>query len=97
VSDLRDSLMKPFQQLVRVGAKIPDEKNEEIGLKVLAGAVIADWRDVKNADGEIVPYSADEAFAILKGLPKLASFVIQYSLEGQNYRDEVREESAGNS
>jgi hypothetical protein len=40
VSDLRDSLMKPFQQLVRVGAKIPDEKNEEIGLKVLAGAVI---------------------------------------------------------
>lgn len=97
VTDLRDNLMKPFAQLVRVGGKIPDDKNEEIGLKVLAGAVIADWKNVKNAEGELVPYSQDEAYAILKALPKMASFVIQFSLEGQNFRDETREEGAGNS
>lgn len=97
VVDLRENLMKPFQQLVRVGGKIPDEKNEEIGLKVLAGAVIADWKNVKNAEGEVVPYSADEAYAILKALPKMASFVIQFSLEGQNFRDESKEDGAGNS
>lgn len=97
VVDLRENLMKPFQQLVRVGGKIPDEKNEEIGLKVLAGAVIADWKNVKNAEGEVVPYSADEAYAILKALPKMASFVIQFSLEGQNFRDETKEDGAGNS
>jgi hypothetical protein len=96
VTDLREELMKPFQQLLRVGGKIPDDKNEEIGLKVLAGAVIADWKNVRNAEGEAVDYSADEAYAILKALPKLASFVIQFSLEAQNFRDEAREDSAGN-
>lgn len=97
VGDMRDNLMKPYQQLVRAGVKIPEDKNEEIGLKVLAGAVIADWKNVKNSSQEIVPYSSDEAYAILKALPKLASFVIQYSLEGQNFRDEVKEEGTGNS
>lgn len=96
VSDLRDNLTKPYAQLLRVGSKIPDDKNEEIGLKVLAGAVIADWKNVKNAAGEVVPYTADEAYAILKALPKLASFIVQYSLEGQNYRDEVKEDGLGN-
>jgi hypothetical protein len=97
VTDLRETLMKPFTALLKAGATIPDEKNEEIGLKVLAGAIIADWKGVKNADGVEVPYSADEAYAILKALPKLAAAVIQFSLEGQNFKDEVREESSGNS
>ncbi|UTC29074.1 hypothetical protein MARCHEWKA_05650 [Brevundimonas phage vB_BpoS-Marchewka] len=97
VSDLRDDLMKPYAQLVRVGSKIPEDKNEEIGLRVLAGAVIADWKNVKNAAGDIVPYTADEAYAILKALPKMANFVIQFSLEAQNFKDEAREGGVGNS
>jgi hypothetical protein len=97
VTDLRDNLMKPYTALLKAGATIPDEKNEEIGLRVLAGAILADWKGVQNADGEIVTYSAEEAYAILKALPKLASAIIQFSLEGQNFKDEVREESAGNS
>jgi hypothetical protein len=80
--------MKPYAQLLRVGGKIPDDKNEEIGLKVLAGAVIADWKNVRGVDDDgkptstTVAYSADEAYRVLKALPKFASFVIQYSLEG---------------
>jgi hypothetical protein len=97
VSDLRDALMKPFTQLLRVGSKIPDDKNEEIGLKVLSGAVIADWKNVKNAAGDLIPYTTDEAYAILKALPKLANFIIQFSLENQNFRDETKEEGLGNS
>lgn len=96
VSDLKDELSKPYAQLVRAGQKIPEDKNEEIGLKVLAGSIIADWKNVKNAAGEVVPYSKDEAYAILKALPKLANFIISFSLEGQNYRDEAKEEGAGN-
>jgi hypothetical protein len=103
VTDLRESLMKPYAQLLRVGGKIPDDKNEEIGLKVLAGAVLSDWKNVRGVDDQgkptttTVPYSADEAYRVLKALPKFASFVIQYSLEGQNFRDESREDGAGNS
>lgn len=96
VTDLRENLMKPYQQMLRVGLKIPEDKNEEIGLKVLAGAVLADWKGVKGVSGEVVPYSPDEAYAILKALPKMATFVIQFSLEGQNFRDETKEDGAGN-
>lgn len=97
VIDLRDKLMTPYQALQRAGGKIPDDKNEEIGLKVIAGAIIADWKGIKNAEGVLVPYSADEAFAILKALPKFASFCIQFSTEAQNYKDGLAEDSLGNS
>jgi hypothetical protein len=97
VTDLRDNLMKPYTALLKAGAKVPDEKTDEIGLRVLSGAIVADWKGVKNAAGEMVPYSPEEAYKIVKALPKLASAIIQFSLEGQNFKDEVREEAAGNS
>ncbi|USN15491.1 hypothetical protein KIKIMORA_03490 [Brevundimonas phage vB_BpoS-Kikimora] len=97
VIDLRDDLMRPHQTLIRVGGKLTDDKNEEIGLRVIAGGVIADWRGVANEAGEVVPYSADEAYKILKALPKLASFIVQYSTDSQNYRDEARQAGVGNS
>lgn len=103
VMDLREELMQPYATLTRAGIKIPDDKNEEIGLRVLAGAVIADWKNMRGVDAEgkptkeTVPYSAEEAYRILKALPKFASFVIQFSLEGQNFRDESKEDGAGNS
>lgn len=97
VIDLRDKEMKPYQALLRAGAEIPKDKNEDIGLKVIAGAIIADWKGIRNAEGKIVPYSADEAYHILKALPKFAGFVINYSTEAQNFKEELREDSAGNS
>ncbi len=97
VMELRDALLKPYQVMMRAGAKIPDDVNEEIGLKVLAGAVIADWKGVKNADKEPVAYSADEAFAILKALPKLATTVLQWSTDTQSYQETAVEDGAKNS
>lgn len=47
VSDLREKLLKPYQTLMRVGGQIPDDKSEEIALRVVAGAVLVDWKGVK--------------------------------------------------
>ncbi len=96
VSDLRDKLTQKYTQMLRVGMKIPDEQAEEIGLQVLAQAVIVDWKGIKNAEGVEVPYSAEEAYAILKALPDFASVVIAFSSDTQNFRDEVREDGAKN-
>lgn len=96
VMDLRDREMRPFQAILRAGGDIPEAKREEISLKTLAGGVIADWKGIKNAEGHEVAYSADEALAILKALPRFAAFVVTYSQDAQNYKDQLREDSAGN-
>lgn len=96
VNDLRDREMRPFQALLRAGGKIPEDKSEEIGYRVIAGAVLADWKGVRNVEGVEVPYSAEEAYAIVKALPKFAAFIVNYSTDAQNYRDSLREDSAGN-
>lgn len=98
VLDLREKLMKPFAAMTRAGAKIPDEKNEEIGLKVIAGAVLADWKGIVLA-GETIPYTPENALTVLSDerISKLATFILSHSMDGQNYRDETREDGAGNS
>lgn len=95
VLDLREKLMKPFQQMIRVGAKIPDEKNEEIGLKVLAGAILVDWKGVK-IEGEAVEFSTESAYMLFKKLPKLANTIAAYAMDAQNFRDALTEDNAGN-
>lgn len=97
VSECREALVKPYAMLIRAGQKIPDDKNEEIGFRVIAEAVIADWRGITNAEGVVVPYSADEAFAIVKALPNFAGFVAGFSAEAQNYKDKLHGDSAKNS
>ncbi len=95
VSDLREKLMKPFQTMVRAGLSIPDDKNEEIGLKVISGAVLAAWKGV-TVDGQDVPFSSDAAYTLLKKLPKLANFIASNAMESQNFREEQKEDNAGN-
>lgn len=97
VSEKREELNKPFLQLQRAGIEIPEDKQKEIGLRVIGGAIIADWKGVKNVSGDIVPYSEDEAYAILEKLPALGGFIMGYSLEAQNYKDELAEDGAKNS
>lgn len=96
VTDLRDKLLAPYENMARAGVEIPKETREEIGLKVLANAVIVDWKGITNKAGEDVAYSGDEAYLILKDLEQLADFVIRQSNDQQQFKDAVREEVAGN-
>ncbi|AXQ68291.1 tail assembly chaperone [Caulobacter phage CcrBL10] len=97
VLDLRDDLTKKYQSLLRAGGKLPDEKVEEINLKVIAGGVLADWKGIV-VGGEEIPYSADNAYAVLSNpkLGKMAGFIAQHSTDAQNYRDGTREDAAKN-
>lgn len=108
--DLRDKLTRPHQGLLRAGGKIPDEVNDDINLKVLAGAIIADWRltdrteavaatedePAVEATAVSVPYSADEAYKRMKKLPRFANWVAQQALDAQNYKDALAADSAKN-
>jgi hypothetical protein len=95
VTDLREKLMKPFQTMLRAGLPIPDEKNEEIGLRVISGAVLVEWKGVE-IEGEAVSFSAEAAYTLLKKLPKLANQIASASMDASNFREEQREADAGN-
>ncbi|UTU07838.1 pre-tape measure chaperone protein [Caulobacter phage C1] len=101
VGDLRDKLTKPYQMLLRQNLKIPDEQNEDIALKVIAGGVLADWKGLtaKNQDGvEVdVPFTAETAYDYLKRLPKLANFIVGVATDSTFFKDEeLREDGAKN-
>lgn len=100
VSELREQLMRPYQMLQRTGAKVPDDVTEDVGLQVIAGAVIADWTGVIGEDdkGEpvAIPYTKDNALDLLKAMPRFANFVVQISMDGQTYKNGLREDGAKN-
>lgn len=105
VGDLREKLTKPHQTILRQGFKIPDAESEEIGLQVIAGAVIAGWEGLtattKNEDGTEtkvpVPYTPATAYEYLKRLPKLANFVIGVATDSTFFKDaELKEDGAKN-
>jgi hypothetical protein len=99
VVDLREVLRKPYAALERFN-KIPDEAMEEISRKVIAGAVIADWEGIMGEDDDgkpvEIPYNADNAYAILKAMPRFGTWVVSVSMDAQNYKDAVREDGAKN-
>lgn len=94
---LREKLTKPFRAMLRAGGQLPDEQDKEIGRKVIAGAVIADWKGIKDAEGAEVPYSADEAFKTLTRLPKMLNFVISISTDAAFYKEQLEEDATKNS
>jgi len=104
VVDLRNRLTKPFAMMIRNGIEIPEEKNEEIGLKVMAEAVIADWKGVKDWRVEVkegeeapdLPYSPANAYALCQHLPRLANQLAAASMDASNYKDAKREDDAKN-
>lgn len=105
VIDLREELTKPYQALLRVGGEIPEAKNEDIALRVIAGAVIADWKGIRKpvaagseegAVGDLIPYSADAAYAELKRMKKLAEFIVGTSTDRKLYRESLREDGSKN-
>lgn len=100
VTDLREKLMKPYVLLQRSGQKLPDDVTDKVGLEVIAGGVIADWEGITTEDqlgddGEVlvpgvaIPYSADEAYKMLKRLPRMANFIVGIATDAQFYKDDV--------
>ena len=100
--DLREKLQKSWQPILRTpNGKIPDDEAEKINLKVLAGAIIADWKIPSGtpAEGEQQQYekfTADAAYEKMKAMPRFASWVAQQAIDAQNYKNSAAEDALGN-
>lgn len=86
-------LSKPYQREIENGS-LDERAAEDILCKALAQAVLLDW-DAEKFPGK-VPYSTEDAEALLKDDPDCRTFVTEFSQRAENYFLEERETRLGN-
>lgn len=94
--EVRKELEKPFADTVRRGA-LPDSVAEELLLKQMSRAIIADWEGIDLGDGVEVPYTIDNAYTALKKFSEFRENVLQVAMEADHYRTKVDEDAEKNS
>lgn len=85
--ELRRSLEKPYASF----SKIPDNVSEGILRKVVARAVLLDWKGVTDEAGAAVPYSAEKAEELLTQYPDLLNDVVSASMARETFQIEATE------
>lgn len=91
-----ESLRAPYARTLKFGGVIPQDVEDDLGLKHVARGVIADWKGFTDREGNEVPYSVAAAEKILAELPDLKNAIASISIDVKNYRDEVKKDVLGN-
>jgi hypothetical protein len=94
--EIRKDLERPFVDQIRRGP-LPDAVAEEMLVNQIARGIIADWEGVELEDGVLLPYTAKNAYDVLKALPELRDSVLQISIDAENYRLRTDEDAEKNS
>jgi len=75
---------KPFAKLIERGL-LSDEKEKDIYIKSFIDACLVDWEGVE-VDGEIVPFSFENAHKLFTNLPELVETLMEYAQASDHYR-----------
>ena len=86
--------IKPYRAQVDRGL-MADEKFTEIIIKVLAEAVLLDWKNIEY-EGKKLPYNRDNAIRILTELPDFRADVLFLANQQASYRAAEIEEAEKN-
>lgn len=86
--DVRAQLEKPYQTMLKQGP-LSAEINEEMLIKQLALSIIVDWSGVTDERDEVIPFSADTAYVLMKDarLVELRDAIIQIALSADQFKD----------
>jgi hypothetical protein len=91
-------LGKPYGRAIRAG-QIDNEAIEEITKKALAKHILLGWEGLENEDGTPIEYSLETAYKILTD-PEYKDFyrmILDFAQDAEAFRNDAREEAAGNS
>lgn len=83
---------KPYNDL---GKKIPEDDQVEIMARTMSQFIVLDWKGVFDGDEEL-PYSAENAYRLLKELEWIRDRIIAEARDLENFRIKAREETEGN-
>lgn len=76
--------------------RLSSDDEEALNVKHIAIGIIADWKGVKDAQGNEVPYSKEAAILALTKLPEFRDQVVTISLELNNYLESKNKDTEGN-
>lgn len=86
---------KPFARQIELDT-LEAEKQREIMVKIFVQSCLVDWKGIE-IEGKIEKFDKDLAIKFLTGLPELFETLMKYAQDFSNYKDELGEETVGNS
>jgi len=90
---LRD-LSEPYAMSIRQG-NLDDDIANKIYIKAAARAILLDWKGILE-NGQAIAYSAEKAESFLFNYPDFRKLIEALSLERENFRKSVEENSIKN-
>ena len=86
---------KPYRRLIE-NEKADLEVVRKIMTETFAKTALLDWRNVKDEEGNDIPFSKENAVKLLTELPELANLLLDFARDYQNYRRAQLEEDGKN-
>lgn len=87
---ISEDIHKPYKKQIDRGT-LPRVTQRALLLETVARALILDWKNVADPEGNEVPYSVEAAMQALEFVPDLADFVVDTASDVATfYDDEVK-------
>jgi hypothetical protein len=87
---VKDQIEKPHRRMIEKGAVDPADQKKWL-IQALAKAILLDWKDVHDEDGQEVQYSVNNAIQAMTNSEEFRDFVMTFSMELANFREADRE------
>lgn len=79
-------LRKPYDKLLSVGGKIPEDKAKEINVRAAAEGLLVGWAGFTDAEGNPVEYTPEFGYDLLNASEDTREKVINTAYTTENYR-----------
>jgi len=91
---LARNLYKPYAKQMRKGIDLPKSITDEIQTELIVDALLLDWKGMPGTDGENVPYSKEEAKALMNDpeLKELKAEILEFADDNASYQLQIDEE-----
>lgn len=89
---VKQRLEQPHRRKIENGTLDP-KIHKEIMCKAMSQALLIDWKNVKNDSGDDVQYDSNIAYQALMFDESLREFIMEFSINIQNFKSESDEES----
>lgn len=86
---------KPFQAAIAADA-MPKQLATDLVVEVFVETILKDWKDVHDRDGELLPFTTENAVRLLTELPNLFMALQHEAQKVSNFRKVNLEAAAGN-